>query len=281
VANTRDGQFRFEITWLEPEITGYTDLLEAHYFWNRGSASIFPHSVRCPRGGIGQAKCRIHLGSRRADLDYQAFRDFNEEHEMALGIMRLFFADADLTQIAKVLWKEHGSNEFLTANVEVELLSVRPSPPYRRPKTTALRRQRLVQERPGQIKFRQNLKAAYEEKCSVSGCSVSNALEGAHIDRFSDGASDNIRDGLLLRRDLHGLFDAGFLAIEPKSHFVHFAPEACEWDEYNGWHRTKKLREPIGGEAHAPSPAAIKRRWLKFTERFPDVDGQVEPSKKG
>jgi putative restriction endonuclease len=128
--------------------------------------------------------------------------------------------------------------------------------------------QRLVQERPGQIKFRRTLKSVYGNKCCISDCTVAEALDGAHIDPYEGPRSNHQQNGLLLRRDLHALFDAGLLAIEPESRLVYLAPDPCDWAGYRPWHGKKLLSNPLGGEANAPANAALLRRWTKFVERF-------------
>lgn len=72
-----------------------------------------------------------------------------------------------------------------------------------------------ILSRRGQQKFRQNLIYAYEGKCAVTQCSIQELLEAAHINPFSkSGNSGNITsNGILLRSDIHTLFDLGLLKI--------------------------------------------------------------------
>ena len=74
----------------------------------------------------------------------------------------------------------------------------------------ALRRERL-----GQQWFRKQLVAAYDGRCAVSDCGVSEALEAAHIENYSGPKSQVASNGILLRRDLHALFDAHLISFEP------------------------------------------------------------------
>lgn len=71
--------------------------------------------------------------------------------------------------------------------------------------------------RPQQGEFRRKILEAYNETCAVTGCSVVEALEAAHIQPFSENGSDKLENGLLLRGDLHRLFDAHLVAIEPET----------------------------------------------------------------
>ena len=71
-----------------------------------------------------------------------------------------------------------------------------------------------VEVRPEQASFRRKLFIAYNGRCAITGCSVVQALDAAHRRgrNWRDG-HNNIRDGLLLRKDLHALYDAGLLRI--------------------------------------------------------------------
>jgi putative restriction endonuclease len=70
-----------------------------------------------------------------------------------------------------------------------------------------------VGDRPGQAKFRQAVLEAYDFQCAISGETCREVLEAAHIQPYIDSRSDDIRNGLALRIDLHRLFDAGLLTI--------------------------------------------------------------------
>ena len=45
------------------------------------------------------------------------------------------------------------------------------------------------------------------------------ALEAAHIRPYAEGGDHDARNGLLLRRDIHSLFDAGYVTVTPDHHF--------------------------------------------------------------
>lgn len=80
--------------------------------------------------------------------------------------------------------------------------------------STGEERYRQTKERPGQGYFREGLMVAYGGKCAISGCNVGEVLVAAHICPVKDGGSDEISNGLLLRADLHMLFDRGLIAID-------------------------------------------------------------------
>jgi len=78
-------------------------------------------------------------------------------------------------------------------------------------------RQRVVGaivRRRGQPSFRKSLLDAYEGKCAFTGCNAPEALEAAHILGYRGNFSNKVNNGLLLRADVHTLFDLGLLAVK-------------------------------------------------------------------
>jgi hypothetical protein len=73
---------------------------------------------------------------------------------------------------------------------------------------------REIAARPNQVQFRDALLAAYDGKCAVTGCEVKQILEAAHIIPFRGGVTDSVNNGLLLRSDIHKLFDAGLIGFD-------------------------------------------------------------------
>lgn len=71
-----------------------------------------------------------------------------------------------------------------------------------------------VQVRTEQRTFRESVFYAYGGRCAISGCSVPEALEAAHLTgRDWRRGHNSASDGVLLRRDLHTLYDRGLLRI--------------------------------------------------------------------
>ena len=67
--------------------------------------------------------------------------------------------------------------------------------------------------RMGQNAFRVSVLTAYECTCAVTGTSVESALEAAHILKFANHPDHSINNGILLRKDIHALFDRFLLTI--------------------------------------------------------------------
>ncbi len=77
----------------------------------------------------------------------------------------------------------------------------------------------LVQPRLGQGAFRVLVTDIYERRCAVTRERTLPALDAAHIRPYSDGGVHEASNGLLLRRDIHSLFDTGYVTVTPDHHF--------------------------------------------------------------
>lgn len=76
---------------------------------------------------------------------------------------------------------------------------------------------REIALRRGQKKFRSKLLRIYGGRCAISGCEVEAALEAAHITPYMGPATNSSQNGILLRADIHTLWDLGLIAIDPES----------------------------------------------------------------
>jgi putative restriction endonuclease len=56
---------------------------------------------------------------------------------------------------------------------------------------------------------------AYQRRCAVTGERTLPVLDAAHIRPYSDGGEHSVSNGLLLRRDIHCLFDLGYVTVTP------------------------------------------------------------------
>jgi len=74
-----------------------------------------------------------------------------------------------------------------------------------------------IVQRQGQPDFRRKLLEAYNGRCAISEYNVVEALEAAHIIPYWGPQTNHPSNGLLLRADLHTLFDLGLIAIDTKN----------------------------------------------------------------
>lgn len=70
-----------------------------------------------------------------------------------------------------------------------------------------------VEARLGQREFRSHLMKVYGNKCAITSCGVESVLQAAHIRGVRDGGDHAVSNGLLLRADIHNLFDRGLIWI--------------------------------------------------------------------
>lgn len=111
------------------------------------------------------------------------------------------------------------SMQDLVAEAELEVAEPVDDPnqtPVFDPSAIEDGRERVAREiaiRRGQAAFRQRLLDAYG-CCAMSGSTVEPALEAAHIVRYQGPGTNHLTNGLLLRADLHSLFDFGLLSVD-------------------------------------------------------------------
>jgi putative restriction endonuclease len=77
----------------------------------------------------------------------------------------------------------------------------------------------LIRPRLGQGAFRVLVTDLYQRRCAVTQERTLPALEAAHIRPYAEGGQHEASNGLLLRRDLHSLFDAGYVTVTPDLRF--------------------------------------------------------------
>jgi HNH endonuclease len=77
------------------------------------------------------------------------------------------------------------------------------------------RTEALIVRRQGQPAFRKILLKAYNNRCAISRCDCPDALEAAHIRPYKGKYTNHIKNGILLRCDLHTLVDLGKIRIYP------------------------------------------------------------------
>ena len=90
-----------------------------------------------------------------------------------------------------------------------------------------------VRTRIGQADFRQKLLKSFGNVCAFTGINHENAIEAAHLYSYSELGVHHQDGGLLLRRDVHRLFDTGLIAINPNTECIDLAPELRKINAYN------------------------------------------------
>jgi ribosomal protein L37AE/L43A len=89
-----------------------------------------------------------------------------------------------------------------------------------------------VRRRRGQREFRFKLMERFGEICAFSGEQPPQVLEAAHINSFAQTGEHHLNGGLLLRRDIHSLFDANLISVNPESWKIQIAPRLQSFETY-------------------------------------------------
>lgn len=112
-----------------------------------------------------------------------------------------------------------------------------------------------IVQREGQPAFRADLLDAYDRRCVISGCAVEALLEAAHIVPYRGAHTNVIGNGLLLRADLHKLFDLHLISIDPATLTIqlHHSLLKSEYACFDG----VRLRDP-GTTDQAPLNKALE-----------------------
>lgn len=76
----------------------------------------------------------------------------------------------------------------------------------------------IVMPRLGQGAFRVIVTDLYKRRCALTNSHVLHVLDAAHIQPYSEGGTHSPSNGLLLRQDVHTLFDRGYLTVTPDYH---------------------------------------------------------------
>lgn len=93
-----------------------------------------------------------------------------------------------------------------------------------------------VYRRQGTPRFRRALLSAYERKCAMTLYDAEPALEAAHILPYRGPQTNHPHNGLLLRADMHDLFDLGLVAVETSTMRIRLASQLAGtlYEQYEG-----------------------------------------------
>jgi len=116
-----------------------------------------------------------------------------------------------------------------------------------------------MRRRLGQGAFRLAVTDGYGRRCAVSGERTLAILDAAHIRAFCDGGEHEPSNGLLLRTDIHRLFDLGYVTVTGANRFA--VSERLKANFDNGVHyyamQGTEIATPRAGFA-PPAPAALE-----------------------
>ncbi|MDB9492360.1 pentapeptide repeat-containing protein, partial [Dolichospermum circinale CS-534/05] len=120
---------------------------------------------------------------------------YNDETKFPEGFNPKF---AQMIHEADIKIKKYHNSEWIELLTKQKVKTAKSPPP-----------------REGQQEFKEELKETYGYRCLISGCDIEQIIEAAHIIPYRDLNSHDVANGLLLRVDLHRLFDVHLIAIHP------------------------------------------------------------------
>ena len=105
---------------------------------------------------------------------------------------------------------------------------------------------RLASVRLGQAAFKALVQEAYGRRCAVTGDKIVPVLQAAHIRPVSEQGENRVDNGLLLRSDVHTLFDRGYLGIHPTAKTLLVSPRLrADWGNGEEFYRRATAGEPV------------------------------------
>ncbi|NVJ22130.1 HNH endonuclease [Myxococcus sp. AM011] len=134
---------------------------------------------------------------------------------------------------------------------------------------------REIRARRGQKVFRQSLRDRFGDKCLVTKCQLIDLLEAAHIVPYRGDNDNHVMNGLLLRADVHTLFDLDLLGIEPETLKIHLH-DKVKGKGYDTWDGAL-----LDCDAKLLSRDALETRWIKFqrAQKRARVANELSPSR--
>lgn len=109
----------------------------------------------------------------------------------------------------------------------------------------------LMRPRLGQGGFRVEVTEAYGRACAVTSEHSLPVLEAAHIKPYAVGGAHEVSNGILLRTDVHRLFDRGYVTVDEDRRFV--VSKRLREDYENG----RVYYEMAGREIAAPARSEL------------------------
>lgn len=114
--------------------------------------------------------------------------------------------------------------------------------------------QRSVRVRIGQQAFRAKLRKQFSDTCAITGPMPSEVLDAAHLYSYATEGVHHDDGGILLRKDVHRLFDLGYICVNTKSGKIDVLASVRGFLDYEKLHNGA-LQVPLAPRA---------RRWLEL-----------------
>jgi len=119
----------------------------------------------------------------------------------------------------------------------------------------------------GQGAFRLAVTDGYGRQCAVSGENTLPILDAAHVRAFGEGGDHDISNDLLLRADIHRLFDLGYVTVTERNRLA--GSERLKADCDNGVHYYAMQGTEIAAPRPGFPPPALETLQLHRETRYP------------
>jgi len=126
--------------------------------------------------------------------------------------------------------------------------------PHRRAAMDGGHRSATVRVRVGQVEFRRRLIQQFGDKCAMCGPTPLQVLEACHLYSYADLGEHHDHGGLLMRRDIHRLFDNGDVAVDPTTQTIDVRGSMHQYEAYRTLHG--QMIQVLLQPAH--------RKWLQL-----------------
>ena len=207
------------------------------------------HSAEGKARGSG-AICRFYK-PRDLTSSVNLSADFQRAVDLFAPLMRHVshrYRSVDDTAVLNDLLASLGTNETVDEISNFEPDSIADA------RVHALR---LIVQRRGQAAFRSKLLKAYGGSCAITGGSTIATLEAAHIVPYKGPDTNLVTNGLLLRADIHTLFDFGLVKIRPD--YRVWVSDVIADAQYRHLHNSDINLPRLAGER--PHKDALKWHW--------------------
>jgi hypothetical protein len=114
----------------------------------------------------------------------------------------------------------------------------------------------IVRVRRGQQRFREHLLADQGSTCAFTGAAPARVLEAGHLYSYAQLGTHFMHGGLMLRRDIHRLFDDGLLAVDPAKLRVDVASDLTMYPQYARLHG-----EPLTAQLRDAQVDWLDKHW--------------------
>ncbi|MGW0083554.1 HNH endonuclease [Streptomyces sp. NPDC003393] len=227
----------------------------AHYADVLGEGSALYHYPKTGRQP-GRDESEIAATKSAADLKLPIFVMAKPTPSSPVRVVRLAWVEG---------WEDKSEQFLITygeaAPQEVLKRDESDQEPFDLVGNRRRRRQRDVQERPDQARFKLRVFQRYGPRCPLTGIAVPQMIEAAHLRPVQDDGTDDPRNGLPLSAGLHRAFDAHLFAIDPDTLEVVTQPGGPTLEDLHI--ATPHLRDLERG----PHREALEWRYARWLER--------------